>query len=113
MKKLRLDLDAIRVDTFTTTRAEGERGTVKGHVCCCCCCPCCCTGGNSCGGTCDTCLTGCGTCQTCATACGTCESCGTCPGQWSCDFSCYGSCDRTCDYCPSNYQIICEEYPVY
>ena len=117
MKKLRLDLDAIRVDTFSTTRAEEGRGTVKGHVCCCGCCPCCCTGGNSCAGTCGTCLTACGTCQTdcgtCATACGTCESCGTCPGQWSCDYSCYGSCDYTCDYCPSNYQVICEEYQVY
>jgi hypothetical protein len=103
MKKLRLVLDDIRVDSFDVTRERAERGTVRGHVCCCGCVPCCCTGGDSCGGSCDTCVTGCGTCYT---------NCGSCAGQYSCDYSCGGSCgDYTCDpyNCPSGYQIICQD----
>ena len=31
MRKLRLDLDALAVDSFRTTRAEDGRGTVNAH----------------------------------------------------------------------------------
>lgn len=31
MKKLTLDLDSLRVDTFATDREGGARGTVQGH----------------------------------------------------------------------------------
>jgi hypothetical protein len=91
MKKVKLNLDAIRVDTFEVTQAPGTRGTVRGHVVCCVCgCdPCCCT-------CCDTCQ------ATCAASCQTCpDSCwGTCV-----DPTCQG---RSCDYCVSDlctYQV--------
>lgn len=32
MKKLSLDLDALRVESFATAPAEGRRGTVAGHM---------------------------------------------------------------------------------
>lgn len=31
MRKIRLDLDGLSVDTFATSPAEAERGTVQGH----------------------------------------------------------------------------------
>ncbi len=31
MKKIRLDLDALHVQTFETDRAEADRGTVRAH----------------------------------------------------------------------------------
>jgi hypothetical protein len=64
MKKLKLELDDIKVDSFVPGK-EGGRGTIRANCACCCCCPCCCTCcctydpscggtcGNSCGGTCD------------------------------------------------------------
>jgi hypothetical protein len=85
MKKLKLDLEDLAVESFATTpepRAEG--GTVFGQQCTCytqCTCPGCPTCDASCNGTCG------GTCG------GTCDaSCnGTCGG--SCDYSCAGDCD--------------------
>jgi hypothetical protein len=107
MKKLKLDLDDLRVDSFDTTpaAAAGERGTVHGQypetyrgcntdeeTCDSCFGSCGDTCGYSCNGTCGTCAESCnGTCNTCYT------NCGSCPGQWSCDPSCYSCCD-TCDY---------------
>jgi len=32
MRKLKLDLDALNVDSFQTARAEQAQGTVRGHV---------------------------------------------------------------------------------
>ncbi|HEX8906720.1 MAG TPA: hypothetical protein VF771_17855 [Longimicrobiaceae bacterium] len=99
MRKIRLDLDSISVDSFEVTREPGTKGTVRGHVCCACCCcdPCCCTCCDTCQATCpNTCLATCGdTCQTC-------------------DYSCWGTCGeltclgRSCDYCLTDactYQI--------
>ena len=82
MRKVRLDLDAIQVDTFEVTEAPAGRGTVRAHVACCVCgCdPCCCT-----------------CCATCANTCP--ASCQTCPD------SCWGTCydptcgGNSCDYC--------------
>jgi len=31
MKKIRLDVDALRVETFETARAGADRGTVRAH----------------------------------------------------------------------------------
>ena len=31
MRKIRLDVEALKIDTFTTTGAEAGRGTVAGH----------------------------------------------------------------------------------
>ena len=79
MNKLKLQLDDLRVDTFQTTPAPREKGTVFGEQCTCytqCTCP------------------GCPTCAgygTCDASCnGTCDaSCnGTC-GAFTCGFTCY------------------------
>jgi hypothetical protein len=65
MKKIRLDLEHLHVDTFETSTAEPDRGTVQGHW--------------SQMGTCDAVVATCqinGTCRlTCGSKCGstTCE----------------------------------------
>jgi hypothetical protein len=85
MKKLRLQLDDLRIDSFETTAAEKPRGTVFGEQCTCwtqC-------GQNTCPG-CPTCDASCnGTCAaSCANTCAyTCD-----------DASCAGTCGETCDY---------------
>ena len=73
MKKLKLELDDIRVDSFELGK-EGGRGTVRANCACCNCCPCCCT-------CCCTCDPSCG--GTCYDSCGgTCDvSCGTAGGE--------------------------------
>ena len=90
MNKLRLDLEDLSVESFSTTPEAGkEEGTVFGQQCTCytnCTCPGCPTCDASCNGT-------------CAASCnGTCDaSCnGTCGA--TCAASCYGSCDYSCDY---------------
>jgi len=106
MKKIRLDLDQLSVDSFdTVARKDGDQGTVFGHrppysyemFCsdgqtCLDSCFDCGTGASDCG----TCATACGTCATdcgtCATACGTCDTyCGTCATCGTCDTYC-GTC---------------------
>jgi hypothetical protein len=88
MRKLKLDLEDLSVESFATMpEAHREGGTVFGQQCTCytqCTCPGCPTCDASCNGTCG------GTCA------GTCDaSCnGTCGG--TCDASCYGSCDYSC-----------------
>lgn len=110
MQKLKLNLEALSVESFDTTGAEAEqRGTVKGHI------PpwtegrecesidvCtnwdCGTAYSDCGGCgtaasdCGTCATNCGSCYdaTCgATYCGTCATdCGTCDPYCCCSCSC-------------------------
>lgn len=80
MNKMKLRLEDLSVDSFDTTRAARERGTVFGEQYC------------SCGGTCA----GQPTCDvTCPQTCDdwSCnESCeGTCAG-WTCITRCVGSC---------------------
>lgn len=109
MNKLRLQLEDIAVESFSTQEAGARRGTVAANA----------TTGNqiicdcptngfeqtcrtcSCEGTCD------GTCVGCATSEQSCN--GTCD---SCYESCGGSCDPTCaggtcPYCTNPGQIIC------
>lgn len=75
MKKLKLALDDLAVETFDTTPAAREKGTVVGEQE-----PC-------------TCPTQC-TCPTCPTCCNTCEA--TCP--YTCDDNtCANTCENTCD----------------
>lgn len=122
MGKLRLELDALAVETFDTSPARDGRGTVAGHNtyvtvgadCGSACGVCsvqqseCLCGGNtqygactygqaSCGGTCDT------NCITCASCEGTCPQVG-CPTGYTCDgstcadtcrISCHGTCGCT------------------
>jgi hypothetical protein len=74
MKKLRLHLEDLRIDSFQTTSAEKPKGTVFGEQCTCytnCTCPGCPTCDASCNGTCD------------------------CSGA-TCDASCNGTCDTYC-----------------
>ena len=81
MNKFKLKLDDLQVDTFQTTTAPREKGTVFGEQCTCytnCTCPGCPTCYESCNGTCD------------ASCNGSCAV--------TCDASCYGTCDWTCDY---------------
>jgi hypothetical protein len=101
MKKIRLELDTLAIESFETTGPVEARGTVQGHI------PpysyqIYCSDGNtcvignscfeSCGATCD--ATACGTC---ATNCGTCQAtqCGTCYDASCCPTYC-GTCDPYC-----------------
>ena len=81
MKKLKLSLDDLRIDSFQTTAPAKPKGTVFGEQCTCytqCTCPGCPTCYASCNGTCD------------ASCNGTCGA--------TCDASCNGTCEWTCDY---------------
>jgi hypothetical protein len=94
MKKLKLDLEDLSVESFATTpdpRRDG--GTVFGQQCTCytqCTCPGCPTCDASCNGTCG----------------GTCEaSCnGTCAG--TCGASCNGTCGCEFTYPGCNYTVV-------
>ncbi len=93
MRKLKLDLEELSVESFATTpNRPAEGGTVFGQQCTCytqCTCPGCPTCDASCNGTCG------GTCAgTCDASCnGTCGCTAeyTCYGQ-TCNDSCYGTC---------------------
>jgi hypothetical protein len=92
MKKLRLGLDDLRVDTFDTTAPRKEKGTVFGEQC--------------------TCWTQCG-----QDTCPGCPTCGdTCPNTcaYSCDdFSCAWTCaGNTCEVytCDRQYCYMSEKY---
>jgi hypothetical protein len=79
VKKLKLRLDDLLVDTFQTTTVQKAKGTVFGEQC--------------------TCYTQC-TCPGCPTCDASCNG--------TCGASCYGTCDATCDascdgYCGSDY----------
>jgi hypothetical protein len=102
MQKLKLRLDDLKVDTFQTTAAQREKGTVFGEQCTCptaCTCPGCptcdasCNGScnASCNGTCDyTCEASCNdTCyDTCAASCGSCRF--SCDDMYTCVNGVYG-----------------------
>ena len=88
MRKLKLQLEDLRIDSFTTTGSRKEKGTVYGEQC-----------------TCQTACT-CPGCPTCDASCnGTCG--GTCAA--TCNASCYGTCDYSCDGGFSCYQT-CNHY---
>ena len=81
MKKLSLSLDALEVQSFTTSEGAPVRGTVRGEQE-----PCTCYTNCTCPG-CPTCY------ETCPNTCW--ESCnGTC--QTECGPSCWETCERTC-----------------
>ena len=102
MKKFKLELDDLRIDSFSTTPAQTPKGTVFGEQCTCytnCTCPGCPTCDASCNGTCNASCNG-----TCATTCG----CGGDTVDYSCGGTCDGSCGGgySCDY-------TCEGYVTY
>jgi hypothetical protein len=81
MKKLRLHLEDLQIDSFQTTPGEKTKGTVFGEQCTCytqCTCPGCPTCDASCNGTCDA----------------------------SCNGTCDASCNGTCD-CPPGTDYQC------
>ena len=83
MKKFRLELDDLRIDSFSTTPAQTPKGTVFGEQCTCytnCTCPGCPTCDASCNGTCDVSCNG--TCDCTGDTCN--ESC----GNYSCEYTC-------------------------
>ncbi|HEY0017519.1 MAG TPA: hypothetical protein VGC13_14505 [Longimicrobium sp.] len=98
MQKLRLNLDALTVESFNTTDGDAaQRGTVQAHR------PTptqslecesfdyCGTGATDCG-----CGTAASECGTCATNCGTCATgCGTCYDA-TCGATYCGTCDCPC-----------------
>lgn len=89
MKKLALNVDELRVDSFDTASIPDVRGTVNGHY----------TIDTTCVQTCTTCQNSCrGTCDwSCQGSCdNTCQyTCNlTCP--YTCGFSCFGSCGASC-----------------
>jgi hypothetical protein len=91
MNKLRLKLEDLQIDSFSTTPVKKEKGTVYGEQCTCrtaCTCPGCPTCDASCNGTCDASCNG-----TCVASCnGTCgDSCG-CPTYDDSCNSCYYGC---------------------
>lgn len=94
MRKLKLDLDQLVVDSFSTQVRPKRGGTVRGQACTCYTqcdtCPGCPTCDASCNGTCG---------ATCAGTCG-----GSCAG--TCDASCNGTCGGTCYDC-TVYDITC------
>jgi hypothetical protein len=97
MKKMKLNLEQLAVDSFDTSAAAEKRGTVFGEQCTChtnCTCPGCPTCYESCNGTCG-------------------DSCnGTCAGQYTCDASCdscyYTQCAQSCYGCPTVSGGPCE-----
>jgi hypothetical protein len=78
MKKFKLQLDDLRIDSFSTTPAQTPQGTVYGEQC--------------------TCRTNC-TCPGCPTCDASCN--GTCYA--SCNGTCDAACDETLDACGSDY----------
>jgi hypothetical protein len=113
MNKLRLTLEDLRIDSFSTTPVKKEKGTVYGEQCTCptaCTCPGCPTCDASCNGTCAASCNG-----TCDASCN--GGCGT--AEYSCDYSCAGTCVDTCMGCeytgpgfmtaggPDQHCIIC------
>jgi hypothetical protein len=86
MRKLKLDLDHLTVDSFDINPSDGtRRGTVQGfsHVC----------------GPTRIDLTCLDTCGTCDPSCATCVSC-----YNTCDNTCGPSCYGTCQTCQTNCQ---------
>jgi hypothetical protein len=100
MNKLKLNLDELSVESFDTTRAEKEKGTVFGEQCTCytqCTCPGCptCANYNTCNATCG------------ATCANTCDD-ATCVGCGGTDYS---ACDCTQYDATCNGYGTCGRYP--
>jgi hypothetical protein len=91
MKKLRLDIEQLAVESFdVTTDVVRARGTVRGQL----------TSPASCLATDCNQNTCAATCMTCPDTCW--DSCGE-----TCYNSCYGTCEVTCDACLSQDELTC------
>ena len=100
--KLTLNLEQLSVDSFQTTSAPAEKGTVFAEQCTCytaCTCPGCPTCDATCGGTCG---------NTCAASCnGTCNdaTCNTC--GYSCYYTDCGCAVETCQQTNCGRDLCC------
>jgi hypothetical protein len=99
MRKLKLDLDHLTVESFDTAPREKEKGTVIGEQCTCytqCTCPGCPTCDNTCP-------------ATCAFTCDDPSCAESCAGSCAPDYSCWQTCggQYTCES-ETGHQIICE-----
>jgi len=97
MRKLKLNVEDLRVEQFSTHEAPKERGTVEAR----------------CGTTPGPCWTYCDPYGQNASCWYTCN-----PNEYTCCYTCEGTCQQTCERtcdCVSitEYQIICECYPNY
>ena len=90
MSKLRLQLDDLQVESFGTTPAEAERGTVLGEQQCTCPTACTCPGCDTCDATCP---------QTCRYTCDDSECIASCVGETCVGnvHTCWDSCGHTCN----------------
>lgn len=93
MKKLKLQLDDLRIDSFQTSEAETPEGTVFGEQCTC-------PGVATCDGSCNCGDTAAGpTCNaSCHNSCVAYETC----DIWTCGGTCYYetcNCNRRTDFC--------------
>jgi hypothetical protein len=92
MKKFRLELDDLRIDSFSTTPAQKAKGTVFGEQCTCytqCTCPGCPTCDASCEGSCGA------SCDySCQATCAPASCFETC--MWTCGYACQSR--HSCDY---------------
>ena len=99
MKKLRLELDALRVDSFATADSEDGRGTVEGYI------SARCTGGTM------TCNGGntCGDGDTCNQYTCNLSDNGSCPcyPETAYEGSCAYTCNETCDPYPCTAEVGC------
>ncbi|HEX8695609.1 MAG TPA: hypothetical protein VF746_24560 [Longimicrobium sp.] len=103
MPKLKLDLNALEVESFDTTLMPRRAGTVRGHYDAAAGEPVAETDWETCWGTCE----GGETC--CTPGCDTNED--SCWG--TCEISCYGSCVHTCESnCTKNYTVCPTGFPV-
>jgi hypothetical protein len=100
MKKMKLNVEALAVESFDTSGDAPKRGTVFGEQCTCytdCTCPGCNTCDESCNGTCA--------------GQHTCGGQNTCGGQATCDATCdtcyYTGCAYSCFDCPTGSSGIC------
>lgn len=99
MKKLRLAVDDLRVDSFVTAESGDGRGTVHAHVSC----RCTNAEGGTCGGT-DSCNGG-ATCDTDCSGVTYVDSCPCEPDTYnpSCDWTCVETCHTQCVGCTGAY----------
>jgi hypothetical protein len=88
MRKLRLEIEDLKVESFDAGAAEARKGTVRGRISIHCdpSSPDTCDGGQTCDGG-----------LSCAGGCGA-------SGVNTCGYSCGGTCDYTCDTCTLCYR---------
>jgi hypothetical protein len=94
MRKIRLELDRLRVETFVTGAGDELRGTVRARS----------SEGTYCG--CETAATGDAACADPSPAC-TCSCYASCDGSPSCRLSCVQTCAATCQTCQG--QLTCAQ----